>query len=331
MPKLKKKSKLKSSQKNNFNIYDTIIIGAGIAGCTAAIYAARKRMKYALLADIFSGQFMESGEILNYPGIKHTTGAAFSKLMEEQLKFNGVIPTLSRVERIKRKGINFLVKTKNKDYFTKSVIVATGSHPRRLEVPGEKKFKHRGLTYCSICDGPLFSGKTAAVIGGGDSALEAAYFLLDIAKKIYIVNIMNKFKAHEYLQENILNHPKVEVIFNAATKEIFGDKLGNKSGSKTVNKFVKGIRYEQNGKLKELKVEGVFVEIGRVPNTEFVHGFLKLDEHQHILINCATETSVPGVFAAGDCSSVHEYQYVIAAGQGCTALLKVARYLAGKS
>ena len=298
-------------------IYETIIIGAGIAGCTAAIYAARKKMNFLLLTDTFGGQFLESGEVLNYPGIKETTGIEFSDLMEEQLKFNGVKPIIGiKVKKIEKSGNGFLLHTNKKEYFTKSVIITTGARARELGVPGEKKFRHKGVTYCAICDGPLFAGKEVAVIGGGDSALEAADFLMNIAKKIYIVNINKDFKAHEYLQERIKNHPKVEVINEAETKEIVGDK------------FVTGIKYKKKGKTEILPIEGVFVEIGRTPNTEFVKDLLELDEHAHITINCTTETSVLGIYSAGDCSSVHEYQYVIGAGQGCTALLKAARYLA---
>lgn len=314
-------------------IYETIIVGAGIAGCTAAIYAARKRMDYLLITEDFGGQFLESGEVLNYPGIIETTGTDFSELMEKQLKFNGVkVEEGVLVEKIVRKGKNFLLKTNKKDYLTQTVILCTGSHPRRLSVPGEEKFRGRGVTYCAICDGPLFRGKEVAVIGGGDSALEAVDFLGKIAKKIYLIVLEDKLKAHEYLQERAKNNPKLQIIYNANTTEILG------------KKFVEGLRYEQKGskksgkkrrdlqknKLKELKVEGIFVEIGRVANSGFVKDLVKLDEHGHIIADCQTYTSVGGIFAAGDCSSVHEYQYVISAGMACTALLKVAKYLVRK-
>ncbi len=331
---IKKIKKIKT--KNDFKVYDTIIIGAGIAGCTAAIYAARKRMNFLLITEKFGGQFFESGEVLNYPGIVKTTGAEFSKVMEEQLKFNGV--TVNEgivVEKIFKKGKYFVIKAdlngKEKNYLAKSVIIATGSHPRKLNVPGEEKFKKRGLTYCAICDGPLFTRKDVAVIGGGDSALEAVDFLDKIAKKIYLVVRGDKLKAHEYLQEKIKNNPKVQVLFNSNTTEIVG------------NRFVTGIKYESGSsvkgnkeikgkkkikELKELKVQGIFVEIGRTANTDFVKNLVKVDEHGHIIVDCQTNTSLPGIFAAGDCSSVHEYQYVISAGTACLALLKAAKYLA---
>jgi thioredoxin-disulfide reductase len=301
-------------------IYETIIVGAGIAGCTAAIYAARKQMDYLLITEMFGGQFYESGEVLNYPGIVNTTGADFAKVMEEQLKFNKVKPVVGTVvKKIEKKGNNFLIKTNKKEYVTKTVILATGSKPRQLGVPGEDKFQKLGVTYCAICDGPLFNGKDVVVIGGGDSALEAVDFLEKVAKKIYVLNIDDKFKAHEYLQARVKKAKNVKIINNAKTTKILGDK------------FVNALEYEQNGKVKKLKVQGVFVEIGRVSNTNFVKGLLDLDEHGHIVVDCQTNSSVLGIFAVGDCSSVHEYQYVISAGTACIALLKAAKYLAKKN
>ena len=298
---------------------DTVIIGAGISGLTAAIYASRKRMQFEIVSTNFGGQFMESGEVLNYPGIKKTTGAGFASLMDKQMKFNNVNVKLETVKGIKKKGSNFTVATNKNSYDTRSVIITSGAKPRELNVPGEKEYKNKGVTYCSICDGPLFANMDVAVVGGGDAALEAVDFLLNIASKIYLINIEEKLRAHEYLQERIHGQEKVEVISNAATKEILGN-----------GKMATGLKYEQDGEEKELKLGGVFVEVGRVPNTGFVKNLLKTDEHKHIMIDCTTHTSVPGIFAAGDCASGHEYQYVIAAGQGCMALIKCARYLASK-
>ncbi|PIZ51068.1 hypothetical protein COY27_04865 [Candidatus Woesearchaeota archaeon CG_4_10_14_0_2_um_filter_33_13] len=297
-------------------VLDLIIIGAGIAGCTAAIYAARKKMNYAFISEMFGGQFNESGEVLNYPGIVETTGADFSKLMEEQLKFNDVkLQTGMVVNKIIKKGKNFLVQTDKKEYLTKTIIIATGSKPRRLTVPGEEKYQKMGLTYCAICDGPLFKGKDVAIVGGGNSALEAVDFLDKVARKIYLININDKFNAHEYLVERIKKEKKIIILNNAETIAIVG------------GKFVTGLKYEQKGKTKEITVSGVFVEIGRTANTDFVKGLVEIDEHGHIKVDCQTNSSVPGIFAVGDCSSVHEYQYIISAGTGCLALLKAAKYL----
>lgn len=300
-------------------MYEVIIIGGGIAGSTAAIYAARKRMEFFFVTDKLGGQFLESGEILNYPGVVKTTGADFSTVFEEQLKFNNVEPKVGeKIAKIEKIDNGFKVSSDKGSYEAKTVIIATGSHPKKINVPGEKEFFNKGVTYCSICDGPLFSGKAIAIIGGGNSALEGVDFTKNIAKKIYVINSTKEFNAHEYLIEKVKSYENVEIIHEAKTTAISGDK------------FVSSITCEKQGKENKLAVEGVIIEIGRTPNTAFVEGFLNLDEHKHITVDCQTNTSVEGIFAAGDCSSVHEYQYTIAAGQGCIALLKAARYLANK-
>ena len=298
-------------------MYDVIIIGAGIAGQTAAIYAARKRMNFLLISKNIGGQFFESGEVLNYPGIIKTTGFDFSNIMKKQLDFNGVSPRVDEIKKIEKIKGGFKLIGKNK-YETKTIIIATGSQPRKLNVPGEDRLLKRGVSYCSVCDGPLFSGMDIAILGGGDSALEAVDFTKNIARKIYLIHKGKEFKAHGYLVENLKKLKNVKIIIEANTKEIVGEKL------------VTGLKYKKNGKIYNLKVHGVIVEIGRMPNTDFVKNFLKLDKHNHINIDCYGHTSVEGVFAAGDCTSVHEYQYVISAGEGCTALIKAARYLANK-
>ena len=299
------------------DVYETIIIGAGISGLTAAMYAARKKMKYEIISTDFGGQFMVSGEVLNYPGIVKTTGVEFSNIMEEQMKFNEVSVTLDTIKTIKKTETGFTVVAGKKEYSTKTVLITTGSKPRKLGVPGEEELANKGITYCSICDGPLFKGKEVVIIGGGASALEAVDFMREIATKIYIVVRGDKFTGHEYLIERVKKNPKVTVLFNTETKTIVGDK------------FVTGITYSQDGKEQELKVGGVIIEIGRIPNTDFVADVVELDEHKHIKIDCQGNTNVEGIFSAGDCASGHEYQYVISAGQGCMALLKAARYLAG--
>lgn len=301
---------------NNRMKYDTIIIGAGIAGLTAAIYASRKRMKYEIISSDFGGQLMASGEVLNYPGIIKTTGAEFSMTLEEQMKFNDVKVKPETVRKIKRSGGDFTVVTEKSKYDTRTVIIATGARARKLNVPGEERLARKGVAYCSICDGPLFAGMDVAVVGGGNAALDAVDFLKDVAKSIHLLVLGDSFNGHEYLVEKVKNNPKVTVHFNAKTTAIVGDD------------FVSGVEYTQDGEEKKLAVRGVIIEAGRVPNTEAFGDVVELDEHKHVAIDCQTKTSVPGIFAAGDCASGHEYQYVIAAGQGCMALIKAARYLA---
>ncbi len=299
-------------------MYETLIIGAGIAGCTAAIYASRKRMRFLVVAREFGGQFFESGQILNYPGIKETTGADFADMLQEQLDFNKIaLNTGEEVNKIEvRDDGGFLVTSNREVYQAQTVIITTGSRPRKLRVPGEDKFMNKGVTYCSVCDGPLFADKEIAVIGGGNSALEGVDFVQRIAKKIHLINIGETFTGHESLIETVNSYDNVDIIHNAETLEIFGGKT------------VQGLKYKKGGETRELAVEGVIVEIGREPNTGFVKGFLELNEKEHIVIDCMGNASRKGVFAAGDCASGNEYQYAIAAGQGCIALLKAARYLA---
>jgi alkyl hydroperoxide reductase subunit F len=296
-------------------MYDTIIIGAGISGMTAAIYAARKKMNFELISSTHGGQFLESGEVLNYPGIPKTTGIEFSQKMQEQMKFNDIKIKTETVKKVKKLKKHFKVITDKNQYESKTIIITSGARARKLDIPGEVKFAQKGVTYCSICDGPLFSNLEVAIIGGGNSAFEAVDFMKYIAKKIYLIIRGDEIKAHEYLQEAVKKVKNLEIIKNAQTTEILGDVM------------VQGIKYKQAGEEKQLNVGGVIIEIGRIPNTDCFKDLVELDEQNHIKIDCQTRTTMPGVFAAGDCAAGHEYQYVIAAGQGCMALLKAARYI----
>jgi NADH-dependent peroxiredoxin subunit F len=304
---------MKSS--NEMTLLDTLIIGAGIAGMTAAVYASRKRMNYKIVGETLGGQLLQTAEILNYPGIVKTTGAEMQRTLKMQAEYNNIEVIGDKATEIERKGRFFSVEAGGKKYKTKSVIAATGARPRKLNIPGEKEYTNKGLTYCSICDGPLFSGLDVAVVGGGNAALEAVDFMKEIAGKIYVVTDENDFRAYEYLQERALNSKKVNPIYGAKVTEVLGDKL------------VTGLKITVDGSQKTLDVGGVIVEIGRTPNTELFSSLLELDSDGHIVIDCMTQTTMPGVFAAGDCASGHEYQYTIAAGQGCMALIKAARYL----
>lgn len=299
--------------------YDLIIVGAGIAGLTAAIYASRKRMDYAILSSDFGGQFMVSGEVLNYPGIVKTTGVEFRSIMEEQITFNNITVQTETVTNIQQNdGIFTVACTSGTTYTTKAVIMATGGKARSLGVSGEKEFEKKGVTYCAICDGPLFSEKKVAVVGGGNSALEAVDFLKSIASEIHLLVRGDQLKGYEYLKENVIEYPNVTLHYKTSVEEIKGDT------------FVDTVRIRENGEEQDLPVDGVFVQIGRVPNTEPVRDLVTCDETGHIVIDCNTHTSVSGVFAAGDCASGTEYQYVISAGQGCMALIKAAMYIANQ-
>jgi len=297
-------------------MYDTIIIGAGMAGLASAIYASRKKMKFEIISKEFGGNLMFSGEILNYPGVPKATGPEFRSIMERQMELNGIRVIEETVKAMEKSGGGFRVIAGKKTYDTKTIIIATGSIPRKLGIPGEEEFAMKGVTYCSVCDGPLFAGMDVAIVGGSNSALMAADSMKNIASRIYMIVRDDRLTGHEYLIENAKKNPKVKMIFNSEAKEITGEKL------------VSGIRYVQLGREKELKVKGVIIEIGKVPNTGLFRDLVNLDEHGHILIDCQCHTSVPGIFAAGDCASGHEYQYAISAGQGAMALLKAAAYIA---
>ena len=294
---------------------DVVIIGGGMAGLSAAIYASRARLDFKIISSEFGGQFLVSGEVLNYPGLVNSSGIELMKIMKEQMKCNKVNVSIETAEKVEKSGNNFIVKTDKNEYTTRAVIIATGSRPRRLDVKGEKEFERKGVTYCAICDGPLFSGKDIAVVGSGASALEAVDFMENIASNIYLLVRGDKLKGHKYLQERAEKNKKLKIFFKAVTKEIIGDK------------FVNGIRYEQNGKIKELKVHGVVVETGRIPNTELFRNLVKMDDTGHVIADFNLNTNVPGIFAAGDITSGNEYQYSISAGQGVTAMLKAIKYI----
>ncbi len=301
-------------------VYETIIIGAGIAGMSASIYASRKRMDFLMLSEDFAGQMNVAGEIENYPGFKKTDWRELSDKFKEQLEYNNIEITYESVKKIER-GMDghFIVKTDENEHETETIIYATGARARHLNVPGEDTYSNKGVTYCAICDGPLFKDKTVAVIGGGDAALEAIDFLLRIAKKIYVLTVNPKLIGHEYLVERVEGNERVEVIGNSKTVEILGN-----------GKFVTGLKYDQQGQIKQLDLEGVFVEIGRVPNTEPLKGFVDIEKDGHIIIDKYAQTSVPGIFAAGDCTDLHGYQFAISGGEGVKALLNAAKYLQSK-
>ncbi|MFW6231280.1 MAG: NAD(P)/FAD-dependent oxidoreductase, partial [Nanoarchaeota archaeon] len=266
----------------------------------------------------FGGQYNESGEVLNYPGIVKTTGIEFSSIMREQMKFNGVKVKAETAAKIEIIDDHYKVFTEKGAYETQAILIATGARPRKLDIKGEDRFFNKGLTYCAICDGPLFAGRDVAVVGSGSSALEAVGFLKDIANKIYLVIRGDHMKGHEYLQEQAKNHPKVEIIYNAPTTEVLGEAM------------VTGLKYRQDNYEKTLDVQGIFAQVGRMPNTEFLEGVVERDDYGYVKVDKAMHTNKEGIFAVGDCADVTEHQYAISAGQGCTALIEASRYIMAK-
>lgn len=296
-------------------IYDLVIIGAGPAGITAAVYAARKKMDILVITKDIGGQASLSGDIQNYTGYQFITGPELVIKFEEHMrKFNFEIKENEKVKELISKQGTFLVKTDKDNYQAKTVIVASGKRSRELGVTGEREFRNKGLTYCATCDGPLFAGKDVAVIGGGNSALDAALQLIKIANHIYIINIANNLSGDGIMQEKVRADHKVSIFNNSRVKEVLGDS------------FVQAVKVEEDKEEKILAVQGIFVEIGLIPNSEFAPS-LEKNERKEIIVNQRNETNIPGIFAAGDVTNVPEKQIIIAAGEGAKAVLSAFRYL----
>lgn len=301
-------------------LYDVAIVGYGPAGITAAIYAARKKLSVILIGELPGGEVRNSGDIENWPGDGETNGIVLADKLLEHLKLHTEDVTIiqDKVTRITKDSDNSLTLTTGKDrYRGKTVIYTAGRHPRLLNVPGEADFKNRGVTYCAVCDAPLFSGRDVAVIGGGDSGAEAVIMLQKIANKIYLLHNSDKLKADPILVNNFKDDPKVTIIYNAKTTKIEGDMMVNK------------LMYEDvsSGETKTLNVQGVFVTIGAIPNTEPIKDLLPLDKFGAIPADRYAKTSLPGFFAAGDVTDIRDAQIVVAAGHGCSAALSAGDYL----
>ena len=296
-------------------MYDLIIIGAGPAGITASVYAARKRMSLLVITKDIGGQAAISGDIENYTGYQFITGPDLAAKFEEHMrKYDITLKENEEVLELKKIGDNILVKTNKGSYEAKTAIIASGKRSKEIDVPGEKEFKNKGLTYCATCDAPLFSGKVVAVIGGGNSALDAALQLIKIAKQVYIINITSALGGDAIMREKINESKLVTVLNNTQVTVILGDK------------FVSGIRIKKEGKEKQLALQGIFVEIGLIPNSDFANEVEK-NQFGEIKVNSCNETNIPGVFAAGDVTDVPEKQIIIAAGEGSKAALSAFRYL----
>ncbi len=301
-------------------MYDLIIIGGGPAGITAGIYAARKKIKTLLITKEWGGQIISASDIQNWPGEKSISGINLTKKMVEHLKgFDLEIKEGREVIDLEKKGENFIIRdNKDKEYETKTVIIATGKIPQALDISGEEKFKGRGVSVCSTCDAPMFKDKEVAVVGGGNAGFDAAVDLTKYAKKIYILEFLEKMRGDLTTKEKLEKTGKVEFYTNAAVKEIKGDD------------FVKSLIYENRdtGEDKELKVQGVFIAIGMVPKAGFAEGLVGFNKIGEIIINKEdNSTKTKRIFAAGDITDVKYEQIVIACGEGSKAALAVYDYL----
>lgn len=302
-------------------MYELIIIGGGPAGAAAGVYAGRKKLKTLLIAEGFGGQSLVSDSIENWIGTGKITGFELAKMLEEHVRAHGEVEIKmpEKVLSIKIIEGGFEVSTdKGGIYQSKTLINASGGKRRRLEVPGEDKFDGRGVSYCSTCDAPIFKDKIMAVIGGGNAGLEATIDLFPYASKIYLMNRKSELVGDPVTQEMIKKSNKVTIINNAQIQEILGDK------------FVTALKYldKQDNQIKELAVEGVFVEIGSVPNSEFMEGLVEMNSGGEIIVDHKTgKTSHDGIFAAGDVTDEIYKQNNISAGDGVAAALSAYNYL----
>lgn len=300
-------------------VYDLIIIGGGPAGGAAAVYAGRKQLKTLLLAENFGGQSIISDSIENWIGMKKITGLELAKMIEDHVRAQeGIEIRTERAISVKKTENIFEVAAGKDAYRAKTLIIASGGRRRRLNVTGEDKFEGKGVSYCATCDAPVFKGKTVAVIGAGNAGAESVIDLASYAVKIYWFNRSASPTADPSTVEKIKKIGEVEIIANAEIQEVAGEQ------------FVAGIKYldKQDNQVKELPLEGIFVEIGSVPNSEIVKDLVELNKAGEIIVDHKTgATSDPAVFAAGDVTDEIYKQNNISAGDGITAALSAYNYL----
>lgn len=272
-------------------------------------------MKTLVLTTDFGGQAAKSAEVENYLGFTKLTGAELTEKFVEHAENIGVEVKTTEVKNIEKTDGGFSIKTSSETFEAKSIIIASGKTPRRLGIPGEEKFMGKGVSYCATCDGPLFKDKTVAVIGGGNSALDSALELEKYAAKVCMINLNADFQGDEIRKDRVKESSKIEVISEAETTEIIGDKL------------MTGLKYKTKDGEKEIACEGVFVEIGWMPATDIVKDLVELNEIKEIKIDRANKTSTPGVYAAGDVTDEPDKQIIIAAGEGAKAALNLWKWL----
>ena len=298
--------------------YDVIIIGAGLAGYTAGIYSARARHDTLILSGILpGGQLVNTTDVENYPGFDDgILGPDLMIVMRKQTERMGAKIIDAEVTKVDFQSKPFKVSTASTEYQANAVIIGTGANPRKLGLEGEQTFAGKGVSYCATCDGPFFRNLELVVAGGGDSAMEEATFLTKFASKIHLVHRRKELRASKVMQERAFDNPKIEFHFESVIEEI----VGNEKVQKVV------LKNTQSNEKSTLEVGGVFVAIGHEPNTKLFAGQVELDDQGYIVLKNRTETSVPGVFAAGD---VHDHRYrqaVTAAGYGCMASIDVDKY-----
>lgn len=309
---------------------DLIIIGASAAGCSAAIYAARRNLNFEIISKDVGGEVNLSGQVNNWPGIIETNGFALAQTFRKHVESYGVkFMEGFEITDVKPKKNYYIITAKNfsgeeQIIETKSIIIATGIHPRSLGIPGEKNFSGKGVTYCTVCDGPLFRNKTTLTIGAGNVALESALMMSELATKVYLLTLYSNTpenkggfpKGEDILIEKVKNLPNIEIIYNAQTEEIIGEQM------------VTGVKYKDltTNEEKIIETQGVMIHVGMVPNSNLINNIEKNNSGE-IIINQKCQTNLSGIFAAGDVTDIPFKQIAIAAGQGVTSALSVIDYI----
>lgn len=302
-------------------MYDIIIIGAGFAGYSAAIYSARYDLKTLIIAKEPGGAIVDASEVENYPGYKSISGLDLIKKFEEQAKSFGAEQVVDEVDGIIKQKESFKVETgQKKEYEAKAIILALGTERRKLDVPGAKEYEGKGIHYCAICDGAFYKDKIVGVMGGSNSAAHSALLLSRFAKKVYIIYRKQEIRAEPVLKDRIKQIKNIEIINNTNITEV--------NGSKFVEKVILDNAYK--GK-KELELDGLFVDIGSVPNSAIAKQLgVKLTQSSEIMVNAQCETNIKGVYAAGDVTNTVLRQGIVGAGQGAIAASSAYQFVTGK-
>ncbi len=302
--------------------YDVIIIGGGPAGLTAGLYTSRAGLRTLLVERLMPGGLAATTDMVeNYPGFPEgIAGAELMQRFEEQAVRFGLEVRMGEVQAISVRGGDRVVSVGDEELAAGALIIASGSSPRKLGVPGEDAFRGRGVSYCATCDGPLYRDAVLAMVGGGDSAVKEGIFLTKFARKVYLIHRRDQLRASGVTRDRALSNEKIEFVWDSVVEEIVGDRM------------VSGVRV-RNVKTREqstLPVDGVFIFVGTEPNTGFVKGILKLDEKGTLVTNRDTQTLVPGIFAAGDVQEAFAQQIAVAVGHGAQAAMMAEHYLAEK-
>lgn len=301
---------------------DLIIIGGGPAGLTAAIYAGRAKLRTLLLEDkIIGGQVRNSYTIENYPGFKSIQGGELADILQAQAEELGaIIDEFDSIENISLSDNDKIVETEGYIYKPKAVIIATGASPRKLPIPQESEFAGKGIHYCAVCDGAMYEGKRIGVVGGGNSALEEAIFLTKFAEKVYLIRRYDYFRGEQSLIDEVLNNPKIEVLFNEDLIEVKG------------NTFLESatIKNTKTGETSELNLDAIFGYIGTEPKTELIKEYVRVNEQGYIVTDEDMQTNIKGVYAAGDVREKKYRQITTAVADGTIALLNAEKYILQK-